>query len=93
MNLARYELRRCLRARTGAMCGRTRACKWEIHSGKCVGCACVRPFFDVQCATAHLHTFAHFLGPENATCLKNYSRTRTSYPVLEHLFLLWNILS
>ena len=51
------------------------------------------PFFDVRCATTLLHTFGTKL-PDNAACgLKTYSRTRMSYLVLEHLFLLWNILS
>ena len=47
------------------------------------------PFLGVRCAIALLHTL-----PDNATfCLKNYSRTRMSYPVLEHPFLLWNVFS
>ena len=54
------------------------------------------PFFDVGCATALLHTFAHFLG-QNYQIMQLFalktSRTRMSYPVSEHLFLLWNILS
>jgi hypothetical protein len=48
------------------------------------------PFLGVQCAIALLHTF----WDKTATfCLKNYFRTRMSYLVLEHPFLLWNILS
>ena len=90
----RYELRRCVRTRTRAKCGRTCACACEIHSGKCAGCACVRPFFwRAMCD----HTFAHFLGQDyqimQLFALKTRSRTRMSYPVLDHLFLLWNILS
>ena len=56
-------------------------------------CAC-GPFLGVRCATALLHTFSDKI---TRKCYflkkKNYSRTRMSYPVLEHLFLLWNILS
>ena len=59
---ARYELRRCVRARTRAMCGR--ACACEIHSEKCAGCACVRLVFGRAMCD---HTFAHFLGQ---TCQK-----------------------
>ena len=54
----RHELRRCVRARTRAMCGRTCACACEIHSGKCAGCACVRPIFGRAMCD---RTFAHFL--------------------------------
>ena len=48
VNLAMYELRRCVRARTRAICGRKFAFACEIHFGKCAGCACV---------IALLHTF------------------------------------
>ena len=41
------------------------------------------PFLGVRCAITLLHTF----------CLKNQYRIRMSYPILEHPFLLWNILS
>ena len=78
-----YELRRCVPARTRAMCGRTCAC--EIHSGKCAGCACVRPFFGRAMCD---RTFAHFLG-QNCQKMLHF---RTSFPVLEHLFLFWIIL-
>ena len=78
-----YELRRCVPARTRAMCGRTCAC--EIHSGKCAGCACVRPFFGHAMCD---RTFAHFLG-KNCQKMLHF---RTSFPVLEHLFLFWIIL-
>ena len=50
-------MRRCVRARTRAMCGHTCACACEIHSGKCTGCVCVRLVLDLRCATALLHTF------------------------------------
>ena len=56
--LTRYELRRCMRARTRAICGRTCACACKIHSLKCAGCACVRPFFGRAVCDC---TFAHFL--------------------------------
>ena len=63
----RYELRRCVRARTRAMCGRTCACACEIHSGKCARCACVRPFFvRAMCD----HTFAHFFTLFGTNCQK-----------------------
>ena len=52
----RYELRRRVRGRTRAMCGRRCAC--EIHSGKCAECVCVRPFFGRAMCD---RTFAHFL--------------------------------
>ena len=80
-----YELRRCVRARTRAMCGRTCACACEIHSGKCAGCACVRPFLGRAMCD---HTFAHFLGQKYQKML----RFRTSFPALEHPFLFWIIL-
>ena len=55
---ARYELRRCVRARTRGMCSRTCACACEIHSEKCAECECVRlVFVCVMCDP----TFAHFL--------------------------------
>ena len=59
VNLAMYELRRCVRARTRAICGRKFAFACEIHFGKCAGCACVRPFFGRAMCD---RTFAHFLG-------------------------------
>ena len=46
------------------------------------------PFISVQCAIALLHLFAHFLG-QNCQKMLHY---RTSFPVLEHLFLFWIIL-
>ena len=80
---SRYELRRCVRTR--AMCGRTCACACEIHSEKCVRCACVRLVFGRAMCD---HTFAHFLeqnGQEVAFfCLKNCFRT--SFSPLEHPF-------
>ena len=80
--LARDELRRCVRTR--AMCGRTCACACEIHSEKCARCACVRLVFG--CAMCD-HTFAHFAHKIERKCyFLNYSRT--SYPILEHPFLL-----
>ena len=54
---ARHGLRRYVRARTRAICGRTRACACEMHSEMCVRCACVRTFFGgAKCD----RTFAHF---------------------------------
>ena len=46
------------------------------------------PFLGVRCAIALLHTFAHFLG-QNCQKMLHF---RTSFPVLEHLFLFWIIL-
>ena len=90
--LTRYELRRCMRARTRAICGHTCACACKIHSGKCAGCACVRPFFERAMCDGTFAHFCTFFGtklPEYASfCLKNYSRTRMPYPLLEHPFLL-----
>ena len=75
-------MRRCVRARTRAMCGRTCACACEIHSGKCAECACVRPFFGRAMCDRILHTFAHFLGQKVAFflpfCSKNV-HDRTSH--------------
>ena len=94
---ASYELRRCVRARTRAMCGHTCAC--EIYSGKCAGCARVRPFFGRAMCD---HTFAHFLGQ---TCQKMllfvlkkgfqniFSCFGASFPVLDHLILFLNTLN
>ena len=78
--IARYELRRCVRARTRAMHGRTCACACKIHSGKCVGCACLRHIFGRAMFDL---TFAHFW---NKIARKCYSIM--SNPVLKHLFLL-----
>ena len=78
----RYELRRCVRTRTRAKCGRTCACACEIHSGKCAGCACMRPFYGramCDCTLYFLHTF--------------WDKIARKCYVFEHLFLLWNILS
>ena len=69
-----YELRRCVRARTRAMCGRTCAC--EIHSEKCVVCACVRLVFG--CAMCD-PTFAHFF---EQSCHKIVLKTILEYPIL-----------
>ena len=85
---SRHGLRRCVRTRTRAMCGRTCACACEILSEKCVRCACVRHVFG--CAMCD-HTFAHFLHQNGQkklffVLIKNCSRI--SYPVLEHPFLL-----
>ena len=59
----------------------------EIHFEKCAKCACVRLVFGRAMCD---HTFAHLLeqnGQEMAIfCLHNYFRS--SFPVLEHLFLL-----
>ena len=79
VNLAMYELRRCVRARTRAICGRKFAFACEIHFGKCAGCACVRPFFGRAMCD---RTFAHFW---NKIARKCY--------IFEHPFLLWNVLS
>ena len=57
LKLTRYELRRCVRARTRAMCGRTCACACEIHSEKCARCACVRLVFGRAMCDGTLHTF------------------------------------
>ena len=46
------------------------------------------PFLGVRCVIALLHTFAHFLG-QNCQKMLHF---RTSFPVLEHLFLFWIIL-
>ena len=54
---ARHELRRCVRTRTRAMCGRTCAGACEILAEKCAGCACVRLIFG--CAMCD-HIFSHF---------------------------------
>ena len=54
---ARYELRRCVRARTRAMCGRICACACEIHSEKCAECACVRLVFGLAMCDC---IFSHF---------------------------------
>ena len=82
------ELRRCVLARTRAMCGCKCACLCEIHSEKCVRYVCVRLVFR---RAMYDHTFAHFLEQNGQKKLffifsKNYSRM--SYPVLEHPFLL-----
>ena len=56
----RGELRRCVRARTRAMCGRTCACACEKTSKTCVRCACVRAFLSWSHTThvrPHLTTF------------------------------------
>ena len=45
-------------------------------------------FLGVRCAIALLHTFAHFLGQN---CQKML-HSRTSFPILEHPILLWNII-
>ena len=79
VNLAIYELRRCVRARTRAMCGPTCACACEIHSGKCAECACVRPFLGLAMCD---HTFAHFWDKIARKCY-----------IFEDPFLLWNIFS
>ena len=42
VHIARHELRRCVRARTCATCGRTCACAYEKTFKICVRCACVR---------------------------------------------------
>ena len=81
----RYELRRCVRARTRAMCGRMCAGACEIHSGKRAVCACVQPFFGRAMCDC---TFAHFLG-QNCQKMLPF---RTSFPALERLFLFWIIL-
>ena len=75
----------CVCARTHAMSGCTYACACEIHSGKCAGCVCVRLFFGRAMCD---HTFAHFLG-QNCQKMLHF---RTSFTVLEHLFLFWIIL-
>ena len=59
------------------------ACK--IHSGKCAGGACMRPFFGRAVCN---HTFAHFLG-QNCQKMLHF---RTSFPVLKRPFLFWIIL-
>ena len=56
------------------------ACACKIHSEKCAGCACVRLVFGRAMCDL---TFAHFW---NKIARKCYSIT--SYPILEHLFLL-----
>ena len=56
-NLSRYELRRCVRAGTRAICGHTCACACKIHSEKCAGCACVRLVFGRAMCD---HIFSHF---------------------------------
>ena len=70
VNLAMYELRRCVRICTRAIRGRKLAFACEIHFGKYAGFACVRPFFGRAMCD---RTFAHFCTlfgtklPENAT--------------------------
>ena len=90
--LTRYELRRCMRARTRAMCGRTtHTCDVQSHV-----CVCVRnPFWKAcgMCARAalfsacdvrsHFCTLLYIFSGQN--CQKCY--------ILEHPFLLWNVLS
>ena len=69
----------CAHARTRVMCGRTCACVCEILSGECAGCTCVRPFLGLaMCDRSFAHVCTLF--------------ARKCY-VLEHTFLLWNILS
>ena len=54
--------------------------------------ACVRLVFRRAMCD---HTFAHFLGQIARKCYflsQKYSRTRISYPDLEHFFLFWIIL-
>ena len=81
---------------------RTHTCDVRSHM-----CVCVQnPFWKVcgMCVRAalfgacdvrsHFCTLFETKLSENATfCFKNHSRTRMSYPVLEHPFLLWNVLS
>ena len=60
---------------------------WEIHSGDCVGCAWVRPFFGRAMCD---RTIAHFFGTkllENVTFYNIHSFFGTSFPVLDHLIL------
>ena len=59
--LSRYELRRCVRTRTHAMCGPTCACVCKIHFEKCAGCACVRLVFGrAMCDHTLYSTLLHF---------------------------------
>jgi hypothetical protein len=55
--LPRGELRRCVHARTRAMCGRTCACACEKTSKTGVRCACVRVFLSWSHTT---HVQPHF---------------------------------
>ena len=55
---ARHELRRCVRARTCATCGRTCACACEKTFKICVRCACVRALLGWSHTT---HARPHFL--------------------------------
>ena len=85
VKMARYELRTCV-------CARTRACACEIHSEEYARCVCVLLVFGHAMCD---RIFAPFWNKTDRNwhsfCLKNYSRT--FYPVLEHPFLLLNILS
>ena len=83
---SRFELRRSVRARTRVMYGRTCACLCKIHSGKCAGCVCVRPFFGRAMCDHVLHTFAHFLG-QNCQKMLHF---RTFFPALECLSCFWS---
>ena len=60
-------------------------CACKIHSGKCAGCVCVRPFFGRAMCD---RTFAHFWG-QNCQKMLHF---RTSFPALERPFLFWIIL-
>ena len=61
---------------------RSRVC---MCSWKCAGCACVRPFL----GRAHFCTLLHIFWGQNCQKMLHF---RTSFPVLEHLFLFWIIL-
>ena len=61
--LKRYGLRRCVRARTRAMCGRTCVCACEMNSETSVRSVCVRAFFPLVTPThVRPHTFLTFQG-------------------------------
>ena len=60
---SRYGLRRCVRARTRAMCGRTCVCACEMNSETSVRSVCVRAFFPLVTPThVRPHTFLTFQG-------------------------------
>ena len=76
----RGELRRCVRARTLAMCGRTCAC--EKSSKTCVRCACVRASLRWSHTT---HVRPHLTTLETSNFDPNSCLTRRSHPLYTSL--------
>ena len=58
----KHGLRRCVRARTCAMCGRTCACACEMTSKICVRCACVRALLSWSHTTHVRKEYAEYIG-------------------------------